>query len=170
MSIDSKPPQISDAELTAWAELAEKATPGPWEAQEPAFCPNFGKAKIKPLKIEGKIMGFAVIKQFDAAFIAAARQAVPRLIEALRAAQAELEHMRANIMDTSHDAQIAQAVENASLREQNTRYREALEWYADEENYDAHWLDNYEGIPIRHLFLKGDGGAKARAALQEEKE
>ena len=45
---------------------------------------------------------------------------------------------------------------------QNKRYREALGFYADEDNYRVTWDDDYEPI-LR------DGGEKARKALEGEK-
>ena len=51
------------------------------------------------------------------------------------------------------------------LQEQNKRYREALEFYADEENYkpfDGIILSNYQNK------VDEDGGEIARKALEDE--
>lgn len=64
-----------------------------------------------------------------------------------------------------------------ALEEQNKRYREALEWYADEENWDFEFFESY-GVPGSWRTLHGyvdpdeyeftpDNGDVARRALEE---
>src|SRR5690625_5023960 len=55
--------------------------------------------------------------------------------------------------------------ENLLLEQQNKRYREALEFYADKENYkpfDGIFLSRYQNK------IDEDGGEKARKALEGE--
>lgn len=77
--------------MTDWIKRLEDTwggmTPDPWEAQEPAFCPNFGKAKIWPLKIEGKYHNFAMIKQKDAEGIVSLANLRHELLALVKAAQ-----------------------------------------------------------------------------------
>lgn len=73
-----------------WLKPLEDAVAGmtakPWEAQEPSFCPNFGKAKIWPLKIVGKIHNHPVLLQKDAEGITLLRNHAELLLGIVRAA------------------------------------------------------------------------------------
>ena len=63
---------------------AEKATKGPWEAQIPAMTGEWPKAKVRGLKIVGRLYGFAMVPTDDAEFVANSRQDIPWLCEQLR--------------------------------------------------------------------------------------
>ncbi len=69
-------------------KLCEEATPGPWEAQIPAMTGEWPKARIWPLKIEGKLYHYAMIKTADAEFIAASRTLMPKLLQIAKLAKA----------------------------------------------------------------------------------
>lgn len=76
--------------------LAEAATKGPWEAKEPAFMPGV-KARVFGPGYAPKHDGKECLPLADAAFIAAARSAVPELldeVERLRARCERLEKVR----------------------------------------------------------------------------
>lgn len=57
-------------------------------------------------------------------------------------------------------------IENTTLSGHNQRYKLALEFYADEDNYDFNWMLNQEE-PETGAVLK-DNGKKARQALKGE--
>lgn len=87
--------------LTELKALAEKATPGPWEVQEATF----GEKSPSVFTAEGPHAGTFVCKtntamdgtsEKDAAFIAAAREAMPALIDDLIAAREALERVLKN--------------------------------------------------------------------------
>lgn len=71
-------------------ELANKATEGPWEAQIPGMTGQWPTARIKPLKIQGRLYSSPMIKTEDAEFIAASRTLVPELVRRLKRACEEL--------------------------------------------------------------------------------
>lgn len=73
----------------------------------------------------------------------------------------ELEEERSEWKDTAQSYYMT----NQELREQNKRYREALEFYANEENYkpfDGIFLSSYQNK------VDEDGGEVARKALEGE--
>lgn len=70
-----------------------------------------------------------------------------------------------------HDARLlaAKDAEIAALKAENARLREALEWYADEDNYTTDEL----GRVVEHVhfsvgLVDSDAGERARAALGRE--
>lgn len=78
-----------------WRALADGATEGPWEAARDRDNWIVGDLWNG---LNGMVGGFAAgggpQAEADAAFIAAAREAVPRLLDALDAAEAEVERLR----------------------------------------------------------------------------
>lgn len=56
---------------------------------------------------------------------------------------------------------------NQELREQNKRYREALEFYADEETYETKFATDTDEIFDPFTLIELDEGKKARQALEE---
>src|SRR5690554_4019568 len=54
------------------------------------------------------------------------------------------------------------------LREQNKRYREALEFYADEETYETKFATDTDEIFDPFTLIELDEGKKARKALEGE--
>lgn len=100
----TKPNGITPEELTAIRERAEKATPGPW---------GWSDAKVRDGKYvfvpQGSYLAGTLIMfgdtyengEQDADFIAHAREDIPRLLDALEAAFAEIERLqrKLNAMD-----------------------------------------------------------------------
>jgi hypothetical protein len=82
---------LTEADLQAIEARLKAATPGPWEAQIPAMMGEFPRAKIKPLKIEGKLYNHPMLKTADAELIANAPQDLALLIAEVRRLQKELE-------------------------------------------------------------------------------
>ena len=83
-------------------EIVAGMTPAPWEAQIPAFMPGFDKAKIKPLKIVGKMYCHPMLFTKDAEGIVALRNNAEMMfavIDAVRAYQKQ----RAEIVAASSD-------------------------------------------------------------------
>lgn len=82
---------MTDIDLDRLEQLAEEASPGPWSAWTTASVSSswFGKSGIAGLPIlsADRCPAFAPA---DAAFIAAARSALPALIVELRTARVEL--------------------------------------------------------------------------------
>lgn len=86
-----------DEELAAIEERASKATPGPWDYYAAQCCPDMGgvmnSSNTKCLKaVVGQRYDHPASIE-DAAFIAASRTDVPRLVAALRLAMAEHEYL-----------------------------------------------------------------------------
>ncbi len=81
---------MDSTELGRIEKLAEAATKGPWEAKEPAFAPGIGRARVFGPGYAPKHDGKECIKLADAEFIAAAREAVPALVAAVRERDASL--------------------------------------------------------------------------------
>lgn len=95
----------TDAQVAAWLELAEAATPGPWD------CTNYGLGVQRTGTVredtygpwpDGEVcilsdeFGENVRLMEDAKFIAAAREAVPALAREVQRLQAELGLAQAN--------------------------------------------------------------------------
>ena len=111
---------VSDAEAAQWAALADAATEGPWTVDpdgdigaplagglecgmdgHPVLdCPECG---VMVARIQGFDGGL------DAAFIAAARTAVPRLLAEREALRADLAEARATNANLNRRAQVAEA-------------------------------------------------------------
>jgi hypothetical protein len=93
---------LTDSDLDRLESLAAAATPGPWLANENGMGapmvyldPHSGKLAGEQYQFAldeaGRLFdGTTAAEPADAAFIAAARTAVPALVAALRAARAEL--------------------------------------------------------------------------------
>lgn len=93
-------------DLDSLERAALTATPGPWECQIPAMTGEWPTAKVKPLKIRGRLYGHPLLPIRDAAFIAAANpQVILELVARLRAAEALIDWAKANIpeMDCRSD-------------------------------------------------------------------
>lgn len=90
---------MTDAELQAILERAEKASPGPWEWRKgdvnPALvgseCPVLFTCTIG----DDDPTQYLSVYDFDAAFIAAARTDIPLLVEEVRRLRSELTDLRA---------------------------------------------------------------------------
>lgn len=107
---------ITEEQLKHWKELCEKATPVPWNytydgsgdysigAGDPQIDCAIGMYSRRHNTID------------NIAFIAAAREAMPKLIEEVERLKGELN---------------AHFQLNAGIAEENARLREALEFYAD---------------------------------------
>jgi len=84
------PDDLTDADLDALEKLCEAATPGPWTADE---CGDVWAADDELVFLAASILEPRVRSDTDvandAAFIAAARTALPRLIAAVRASRTE---------------------------------------------------------------------------------
>ena len=94
---------IDKAQLDEWMRLAEAATPGPWMAfvipGSPSVGPGIGTLSPAVHIAVTRDKGYGLIP-VDAAFIAAARAAVPALLDAL----AEAEDARAKAIDSRNMA------------------------------------------------------------------
>lgn len=78
-------------------ELCEKATKGPWEAKEPAFAPGIGRARVFGPGYAPKHDGKECIKLEDAELIAAARNALPAILD-------EVDRLEARVKELSNPA------------------------------------------------------------------
>ena len=56
--------------------------------------------------------------------------------------------------------------ENRELKEQNKRYKQALEFYADEETYEIKFATDTDEIFDPFTLIELDEGKKARQALE----
>ncbi len=75
---------IDPAKLKEWARLAERATGGPWLHDESiSLSKVVTEARGEEPPYEWDYIAHDVLSEDDAAFIAASREAVPALIEAL---------------------------------------------------------------------------------------
>ena|SRR5690606_39212629 len=54
------------------------------------------------------------------------------------------------------------------LEQQNKRYKQALEFYADEETYEMKFVANTDEIGVPLTVIELDEGKKARQALEDE--
>jgi hypothetical protein len=104
---------ITDAQLAAWQALADAATPGPWEcgptkhdAHETTDVFTHEAHVYPPLGECGPVACVSEGEPGTAAFIAAAREAVPALVTRVRALEAllaaahdELRHADASMAD-----------------------------------------------------------------------
>ena len=76
---------ITPDERAEWRALADAATPWPWDYYRPHHASGYHEITRGQETLACQVSGG------DAAFIAAARTAVPRLLDALDAAEAEIE-------------------------------------------------------------------------------
>lgn len=111
-------PEITEDQLAKWTALCDAATPGPWKhgpESHGVYNPNMGSPLVvKPIVDEAR-------NPDDAAFIAAARTAMPTLIAALREARERHERLLGGFGDLQ-ELLNALAVEQAKVK----RLREAL--------------------------------------------
>ena len=97
---------MSDAELTRLEQLCEKATAGPWDNR--ANVRTVGVDCI-PLNLrccswaETPVASDRGQAEHDAAFIAAARDALPRLIALVRAQDARIDELEAELRFRTND-------------------------------------------------------------------
>ena len=61
-----------------------------------------------------------------------------------------------------------QAERAEELEKQNKRYKQALEFYADEETYEMKFVANTDEIGVPLTVIELDEGKKARKALEGE--
>ena len=95
---------VSDAEAAQWAALADAATEGPWVVDSDGsigapmaglVCGEAGHPRLDCSECGTRVCHINVMPgEPDAAFIAAARTAVPRLLDEREALRAEVERMR----------------------------------------------------------------------------
>ena len=115
---------ITPDERAEWRALADAATEGPWEAHEGTVgamtgprdcggCSGLVSPRHEPACFWSEVAGAAPA---DAAFIAAARTAVPRLLDALDTAEADLDGFANTVSQWKRRALDAEA-EVARLRE-----------------------------------------------------
>ena len=133
---------MSDDLLTRARMLAQAATPGPWH-QGDRNPPHYFWGGI--IFTGGCVLAecntnFKIEADDNAAFIAASRELVPQLCDALEQAQSEA-----------------------------ARLREALEWYANRANYDGGKpgeLHDLLNCKPSVQYWKADNGERARRALE----
>jgi len=92
-AVDTARDDVLARYLLQLERLCHAATPGPWTLEDETDCRVF--APGGELICDCDIVGVDVpvrFMQVDAAFIAAARRAVPALIAEVRALQAQLDH------------------------------------------------------------------------------
>lgn len=82
--------QVTEQQLAEWERLAGAATAGPWRVTD---YENVMRADGRHIAFDDSDDG-ACVRESDAAFIAASREAVPRLVAALREARAETKALR----------------------------------------------------------------------------
>ena len=63
---------------------------------------------------------------------------------------------------------VEQAERVYELEQQNKRYKQALEFYADEETYEMKFVANTDEIGVPLTVIELDEGKKARQALEGE--
>ena len=126
---------LNDAELDRLMALAESATPGPWEANVLGSEGYDVRAPATPdvhrlHRMRIARCGYEAWEtdKANAAFIAAAREAVPALVKALREARAEVERANAVADSMDHFAEVAVRVEsrNNELAAERDALRERL--------------------------------------------
>ena len=86
---------LDPARVAALRALAEAATPGPWELRALSTCYHVLDTPSGDGTFQTGCISFDGSGKANAAFIAAARQAVPELLDALRDAEAENARLRA---------------------------------------------------------------------------
>ncbi len=109
--------RVSDAEAAEWARLADAATEGPWRADGPWWIDGpsgrndpHAKAMVSgPGRVAVMVPERWDANDADAAFIASARTAVPRLLAEREALTTELAEARATIARLNARAQVAEA-------------------------------------------------------------
>lgn len=135
---------MTDSELKKLEELCNAATKGPWNA---VFRGAYTRTDDVVTAINGLVESVcADLHSRDSNFIAASRDAVPKLIAEIRKHQDHFEHCQSSKIVT------------LSLEVQ--KLRAALEFYADKENWDA---ENVSPTVWEDGDI--DLGARARAAL-----
>lgn len=166
---------ITDDKLREWEELADKATPGPWQACNGYSFPG---AVIEGISEQHKVdvvvddgsydeWGTGVQKKEDASFIAASREAVPALIAEVRELRAKLKILtnpsdgRCMEIGALRSALAAERERVKELRSILGPLAAALYWVSDEELIKP-TFDNWNvSISGRELLkirksLKGD--------------
>lgn len=84
---------MTDEQLQEWSVLAEAATPGPWKSGwnwQDTISDGKSAWGEGPVHVGEKLSQVAPQAIADAAFIAAAREAVPALVAEVRRLRAEL--------------------------------------------------------------------------------
>lgn len=89
---------MTDEQIKRLRELEAKATKGPWVAKEPAFAPGI-KARVFGPTYKGKFEGQETMAVPDADFIAAARSAVPELLDEVERLEMENRKLSQHIGD-----------------------------------------------------------------------
>lgn len=109
--------------------LADAATPGPWTVTGDDLIDGVGKARGP----NGRIFEDMDVRPNDAAFIAAARAAVPELVAEVRALRAEISEARHGVWERQHEIEILTAERDANagdldaLRAENAKVERGCE-------------------------------------------
>lgn len=158
--------------------LAEAATKGPWTAKEPAFAPGI-KARVFGPTYKGKFEGQETMAVPDADFIAAAREAVPELLDDVDRLEARVKELsnpatwRATInrLESAELAALAELderiAENAALKARVEKLEEvrkaAMAWLS---SFDTQIPENADSDYVDKLSAEYTDTANAlRAAL-----
>ena len=108
--------KLTQDELQAIKERAEKATPGPWKWTDKHLIPEVGREAV----VWGNFNGEARAEDHDAEFIAASRQDIPKLL-------AEIERLQAEVHEHSaHNGQLI-ATHVIPTKEENKRLKAEVE-------------------------------------------
>lgn len=142
-------------QLNAIKERAAKATPGPWYSHADGTIFLEHTKEIADVWTDND--------KSDAEFIAHAREDVPALV-----AEVERYHDMWNHGLGKADAEIQTNLHVIEAQQQEIeRLRKALEFYADEENYECSVEYDGMGEPFAgDLIVEIDGGQTAKEALR----
>ena len=87
-------------DIARWRELDKKATKGPWESKKikgREYCHIYGTGHGKKWPC-GEIISTALFYEDNAALIAEYRAAVPRLLDRIKALEAEVEELKGGLV------------------------------------------------------------------------
>lgn len=93
------PANPTPEELAAWRALCEKATAGPWTSEGLCLSDSSRGTFIS----DEQFYPWVAWTEADAAFCAAARTALPRLIDALEASEAKVRDLGQALTDIKQD-------------------------------------------------------------------
>ena len=140
---------MTTADRNRLRKLADAATPGPWENTRNGVQQSLAAAtKVGDYKYEGVgIVPEEYVRQEDAEFIAAARTAVPALLDALASAEDRATQAKARIRHLEATAQI-------TVREALRAEAERDEWRQTALDERGAALDALEQIKVRNARIK----------------
>lgn len=143
---------MTDLDLPALKKLCEAATPGPWEidcGETVAFIPSEGEQCV--LMEHGN--GFAT--EDDYRFAAAARTALPKLIEEMEILREELERSRA-AYDNACDNWKSCTQILTKRDQENTTLRVEVKRRGDVyEKAELRWLERAKTLEEKNAALRG---------------